>query len=345
MLKIRKLIENKNLGYLIACLVVISFSGIAVILESLFLPKTGVLLVLQLSVVLVSIISNRLATTLAGLFCALVFNYFFTTPLYSLHMTEITDIINTLIFIIVAVITSEASSRYRKINEALKQAEIRSNILLSISHDLRTPLAAIIGALSTFKEYKNKIPQDKQKELIDGALEESHRLHHYVENLLQVTRMKNQLREPNLSAQPIWPILERAAKRFDPDRIALSKKSALPLVHIQGSLFEQAIYNIIDNAIKYSPVNQKVIIEAWHLDNRIYINITDKGPGIPEEFREKVFDLFFSSRLGDIGSGGSGIGLTVAKSIIEAHNGTLSTKPCQQGCVMEITLPSKKSYD
>ncbi|MFC0120159.1 sensor histidine kinase [Pseudoalteromonas xiamenensis] len=327
-------------SYAMSAGIVLIFSVVAISLEALFLPKTGVLLILQMAVIIVSITANRVSAVIASIICALVFNYFATEPLYSLHMADIEDILNTLIFLTIALTTSAFADHYREQSEALKQAEIRSGILLSVSHDLRTPLATIIGSLSTFKEYQNKIDKQQQAELIDDALDESHRLHHYVENLLQATKLSHKAISLTVSPQSVWPILERVAQRLNTPRIALSKLGALKPVEIQDSLLEQAVYNLVDNALKYSPKDSKVTIEAQSTDKSTEINIIDLGAGIAKDKQQKVFELFYTTRSGDSGEGGSGIGLNVAKGIVEAHGGTLQVVESQRGCTMQIVLPT-----
>ena len=339
MTKLENLLSTKVHVYLFSLCTVLFFSILALRLPVTILPKSGVLIILQLAVVVVSISSNRGATACAGILCALIYNYFFTYPLYSLHMSEAEDIINSVIFISVALLTSEFAVRYRNKNEALKQAEIRSNILLSVSHDLRTPLATIIGALSTFKEYKARITPQEQNKLIDSAIDESHRLHNYVENLLQLTRMKNNAFDWCFVSQPIWPVIKRVETRFASSRLITHKQNPLQAVNIQDSLIEQALYNVIDNALKYSEKDQLVRVEVKSDKQFTHIYIIDSGPGIAKAKREKIFDLFYSSRLGDAGEGGSGIGLTVAKGIIEAHGGAISVIDSDQGCTIEILLP------
>jgi K+-sensing histidine kinase KdpD len=339
MTKLENLLSTKVHVYLFSLCTVLFFSILALRLPVTILPKSGVLIILQLAVVVVSISSNRGATAFAGILCALIYNYLFTYPQYSLHMSEAEDIINSVIFITVALLTSEFAVRYRNKNEALKQAEIRSNILLSVSHDLRTPLATIIGALSTFKEYKEKINLEEQNKLINSAIDESHRLHSYIENLLQLTHMKNNAFDWCFVSQSIWPVIKRVEARFANSRVITHKQNTLQSVNIQDSLIEQALYNIIDNALKYSEKDQVVKVEAKSDKQFTGIYIIDNGPGIAKNKRQKIFDLFYSSRIGDAGEGGSGIGLTVAKGIVEAHGGAIAVIDSDKGCTIEILLP------
>ncbi|MDU0112359.1 ATP-binding protein [Psychrosphaera aquimarina] len=336
---LNKVLTQKRYIYAFSICTVLLFSLLAYILSLMFLPKTGILIILQLAVVVVSLSTNRTATIIADILGALNFNYLFTSPVYSFQMNSAEDIINTITFIVVSSLTSEFSIRYRNKSEALEQAEIRSNILLSVSHDLRTPLANIIGSLSTHNEYKEKISHAEQQRLINSAIDESHRLHNYVENILQLTRIKNNTYNYLFVPQSIWQVIKKVEDRFSDPRLSIHKGECLKDVLIQTSLIEQAIYNIVDNALKYSPSESKVTIAVRSDNHFTYICITDNGPGIAQQKLQHIFDLFYSSRKGDSGQGGSGIGLTVSKGIVEAHNGDISAQSTDQGCIFEIKLP------
>ncbi len=329
---------NKR-GILISLLVITACLLLAILLDHLFLPKSGILLVLQLGVIILSIVGSKAIAIMSGVLSALVYNYFFTEPRYSLHMTDAEDIVNTLVFLTIAFITSHFAYFHRTQREALKQAELRTSILLSVSHDLRTPLSGIIGTLSTYQEYQQQLSAEERDELLNGALEETHRLHHYIENLLHVIKLQNNKIKLMPTTQPIWPILLKVKERLDNPRVMIEKISNIPEVNVQDTFLEQAIYNLVDNALKFSPEKSTVRVQVFNDAYKVRILVSDQGPGIPPELREKVFDVFYSNRSGDAGEGGTGLGLTVARGIIAAHNGTLKALPTTEGCTMEISLP------
>ena len=329
---------NKR-GFLISFVVIATCTMLAIVLDHFFLPKSGILLVLQLGVIILSIIGNKAIALTSGILSATSYNYFFTEPRYSLHMTDAEDIVNTLVFLTIAFITSHFSIYHRTQREALKQAELRTNILLSVSHDLRTPLSGIIGTLSTFQEYQQQLSEKERDELLSGALEETHRLHLYIENLLHVTKLQNNKIKLAPTFQQVWPILHRVKERLNTNRVQIEKTANIPDIHVQDTFLEQAIYNLVDNALKYSPENTPVTIKVLSDTHSVHIQVSDNGPGIPDDLKEKVFDVFYSNRTGDAGEGGTGLGLTVARGIVAAHNGTLKVLSTHQGCTMEICLP------
>ncbi|MBC3765985.1 ATP-binding protein [Neptunicella marina] len=327
-------------AYLKAILIMVAVGAFSLILDHWFLPKLGTLMILQLGVVMVALQGKKIPAVMAAFIGALIFNLFFIEPRYHIHMIDAEDITNMLVFLIVALLTSHLANFYRNQGEALRQAQLRSSILLSVSHDLRTPLSSIIGTLSTIQAYKEKLSQDEQSELLQAALDESHRLHTYIENLLQATKIQHGELKLLTSYQSILPVIQAVEKRFEDPRVSVEIKQPVPHVHIRSSLLEQAIYNVVDNALKYSGKASPVVIKVSGQDDYVEINIVDSGPGIPKAQHQKVFQLFYSTRQGDTGEGGTGLGLAVTAGIVKAHNGLLDIVSTTSGCTMRIRLPA-----
>ncbi|WP_245834610.1 potassium channel family protein [Vibrio salilacus] len=185
----------------------------------------AVLLILQLSIVVIALQCHSRLAYIAAIIEAVSFNFLFTTPRYSLQMFHLDDIINLLVFIVVAFTTSQLADRYRRQQNALEQVQLRHQILLSVSHDLRTPLAGIIGNLTTFKEYQTQLQAKEKDELLDSAIKESHRLHQYIENLLQATKLQHGVVRIQKQQESIVHIVKSVIDRFG---IAAS----LELIHL-----------------------------------------------------------------------------------------------------------------
>ncbi|UXI03880.1 DUF4118 domain-containing protein [Photobacterium sp. TY1-4] len=313
--------------------------AVSALLDHWLHSTAAVLLILQLGVVWVALHGDRFRAFAAAVCSALSFNFFFTAPRFSLQMFHPSDIMNLGVFLLVALITSQLAEHYRRQQQALKQATLRSNILLSVSHDLRTPLSTIIGTLSTLQAYRSKLAEPQQEELLQSAMDESHRLHHYIENLLQATKLQWDQVTLQTTEQSIAPIVHAACRRERSDRIVLHIIPDLPRVHVQASLLEQALFNVIDNAVAYSPAQEKVRVEVYLDGDQVTLDICDQGPGIPPDQHQQVFDLFYSQHPGNQADGGSGMGLTVTKSIIDAHRGTIAIVPVDHGCTIRIQLP------
>ncbi|WP_421847231.1 sensor histidine kinase [Marinomonas sp.] len=307
----------------------------------------AVLLILQLAVVVVALSCRSRWVYGVALFEALCFNFLFTVPRYSFEMFNGDDMVNLLVFLLVAVITSKLAELYQDQQNQLKQEQLRNSILLSVSHDLRTPLATIIGTLSTLKEYMDKLSEQEKQELLDSATIESHRLHQYIENLLQATKLHHGVVVPRVSEQSAVAIIHLVMDRFSQQksRLILQIDDKLPLVSVSASLIQQAIFNVIDNALRYSPIDKTVTISIKKLDTdnkhpQVVIDVRDQGVGISSAQSESIFELFYSVDSFKRNDSGTGLGLAVSKGIIAAHHGSIQSVPVEQGCLIRICLPA-----
>ncbi|MGF1681670.1 sensor histidine kinase [Photobacterium minamisatsumaniensis] len=302
----------------------------------------AVLLILQLSIVVIALQCHSPIAYIAAVIEALSFNFLFTTPRYSLQMFHLDDIINLVVFIIVAFTTSQLAERYRRQQGELKQAKLRNQILLSVSHDLRTPLAGIIGNLTTLKEYMPQLSEAEKHELLDSATTESHRLHQYIENLLQATKLQHGAMVVRKNQESLIHILNNTIARFSlpPERIIVGVDGAIGLVTVSSSLIEQALFNILDNALRYSSNEEPVTVAVFQQTHTVVIDILNKGKSLTDREAERIFDLFYTGEETKTTDSGSGLGLAVAKGVINAHHGTIECIVVPQGCQIRICLPS-----
>lgn len=310
-------------------------------LDHLMASSTAILLVLQLAVIMISFQCGTQYAYMAAFLVAVSFNFLFTHPRYSLHVIHAADIINLTVFILVALIASKLADHYKNQQRSLEQVQLRNRILLSVSHDFRTPLATIIGTLTTLKAYREKLSEVQVRELLDSAIMESHRLHQYIENLLQATKIQYgilQFKKVELSvAQVIYRVMERL-----PDsrhRILFENNNYIPLLMISQNLIEQAVFNIIDNALRYSPNDKNVSVTVYCINNRVFIDIYDESAALTIEQSKCIFELFYSTQALNQNDSGMGLGFAVAKGIIKAHRGTIEAIPDGTGCQYRITLP------
>jgi len=234
---------------------------------------------------------------------------------------------------------------------------LRSALLSSVSHDFRTPLTTMIGATSTVIEFGEHLDKQQTHELLSTVLEEAERLNRYTQNLLDMTKLgfgQLQLECDWVSVEEIMGVVK---KRLRPLLIHNYLKEDidpnLPSLYVHAALLEQAIFNVIDNAIKFSPINASIDITCRKENDSVVICICDQGTGIPEEEREKVFERFHTAQKGDRRKSGSGLGLTICQGMIMAHGGNVSIHPnpdrigdkSNPGCCVRIELPINKQHE
>ena len=221
---------------------------------------------------------------------------------------------------------------------------LRTALLSSVSHDLRSPLASVIGAASSLSAYGDTMPLEDRRQLLESIRGEGERLDRYIQNLLDMTR----LGAGGLKLQRDWIAVDellgsavrRAGKLFPAVRFESRVEAELPLLYVHPALVEQALFNILENAAKFSPPGAPVVTTAARDGNKLVLEVTDRGPGIPEEERRRVFDMFYSAERGDQGRG-TGLGLTIVRGMIGAHAGRVEALAGPQGVgtVIRVTLP------
>jgi two-component system sensor histidine kinase KdpD len=209
----------------------------------------------------------------------------------------------------------------------LRETEkLQTALLNSISHDLRTPLASITGALSSLRNDAAFLDETARSVLINTAWEQADRLNNLVGNLLQMTRMEagGMKVKPELCdvQDMIGVALAQLDSRLDERPINIEIPDNLPLVPLDMVLMVQVLVNLLDNALKYSPPQEPVTIRANLVEPELVLQVIDMGPGIPEPELERIFGKFYRLEHPE-GVGGTGLGLSISKGIVEAHNGRI----------------------
>jgi two-component system sensor histidine kinase KdpD len=228
---------------------------------------------------------------------------------------------------------------------AEETARLRSTLLSSVSHDLRTPLASMIGAATSLRSLHPDLSAKDREELLDAIIVEGERLNRYIQNLLDMTRLGH----GNLKLTREWidveeiidSALRRAPDLFHHARVEKSIAPALPSLYVHPALIEQALFNVLENAAKFSPDDGVIRIAARRDEGEILITVSDQGPGIAPDMREKVFDMFTVGGEGDRSKYGSGLGLAICRSMIGAHGGRVEALegPGGIGATIAIHLP------
>jgi two-component system, OmpR family, sensor histidine kinase KdpD len=222
--------------------------------------------------------------------------------------------------------------------------KLRTALLSSISHDLRTPLVSIIGAVSTLLSLDERIDAKARGELLRTISSEAARLNSFIQNLLDMTRLGYGalgIRRDWLDlADVIAAARERLAVRLNDVPVEISIEPAAEFIHADLTLLEQVVVNLLDNAARYAPSGTPVTVEARTKDGNIVISVGDQGPGIPPHQREQIFDLFWRAASGDRSGTGTGLGLFIVRGFVEAMGGQVTVGERNEGGArFEIDLP------
>ncbi|MBN1314688.1 MAG: DUF4118 domain-containing protein [Anaerolineales bacterium] len=228
--------------------------------------------------------------------------------------------------------------------QLLRESEkLQSALLNSISHDLRTPLASITGALSSLREDAAFLDEAARSLLINTAWEQAARLDEFVGNLLDMTRLEAGVRKVKPEFYDVQDLvgvaLERLGVRLDERDIIIKVPETLPPAPIDLPLMAQALFNLVDNALKYSPRDCPIVIDAKVVDTNLQLAVIDEGPGIPAEDSMRIFNKFYRvQRSSEVA--GIGLGLPISMGIVEAHGGRISVaNRSKGGAVFTIIIP------
>jgi len=221
---------------------------------------------------------------------------------------------------------------------------LRSALLASVSHDLRTPLVSVIGSLSAMLELSGKLNAEDQSQLVKTALLEAERLNRLIQNLLDATRLAQGGMALQLTSVPVDEVLHSAAQRLGAaaqGRVKFELRADLPAARADRALLEQTLTNLLENALKYSPGNTPIVLAAEERAGRICIGVADSGPGIEPAERARIFDFFYRAAQRDSGVAGTGLGLAICKGFIEAMGGKISVQVGEsgKGTMFLIELP------
>ena len=236
----------------------------------------------------------------------------------------------------------EDIERVRRIAETDR---LRSALLTSISHDLKTPLAAVLGAAGALRDLSKSFDESAKADLLATIIDESERLNRFIANLLDMTKLESGAVITNASLHDLGEIvgsaLQRASKILAKHRVEVELSSDLPLVKVDAVLFEQVLFNLLDNAGKYAPPATTVRVQGWPDGNSISVQILDEGEGIPEADLERIFDKFYRVPKRDQVRAGTGLGLAISRGFVEAMQGTISaaSRTDRSGAIFTIKLP------
>jgi two-component system sensor histidine kinase KdpD len=232
-----------------------------------------------------------------------------------------------------------------KVKRSMEQDRLRAALLTSISHDLKTPLASVLGAASTMRDLADNLSGQQKAELLATVIDESERLNRFIANLLDMTKLESGAIVPNTAphdtGEIIGSALHRARKILADHKVSLDLAADLPMLDLDAVLFEQVLFNLLDNAAKYAPADTTITIGSRREGQWVVIDIRDEGSGIPADEVEHIFDKFYRAQKGDHVRPGTGLGLAISRGFIEAMQGriTAANRADRGGSVLTIRLP------
>ena len=222
---------------------------------------------------------------------------------------------------------------------------LRSALLTSISHDLRTPLASIIGTITSLRSFGKLYDDKTHEEMLATAQEEGERLNRFVANLLDMTRLDSgsvEVRREMIDlSDVVGAALQRCSKILAGHRVAVELAPDLPMLSLDFLLMEQVLVNLLDNTAKYAPPGSAIEIRGRREDSEVVIEVRDEGPGIPLEDLERIFDKFYRVHSSDRRRAGTGLGLAICRGFLEALGGRIAAgnRTDRSGAAFTIRLP------
>ncbi|MEI6542359.1 MAG: ATP-binding protein [Methylococcales bacterium] len=325
------------------------------------LTPSNILLVYLLGVFFVAMHFGLLPSILASLTSAGAFAFFFAPPIFSFAIVDQENLMGLVVMLVVGVVTSNLAEnilhhtieRVKSIELAKEvtlkmQAEtLRNSLLSSISHDLRNPLAIIVGAASTLESDEQCLDAVSRRKLVKVISEEAQRMSDLTIKILEMARLE--AGEVILNRQWFAPeeivgsALSRLDKQLKSRPVNIHMPENLALINVDAVLLQQVMVNLLDNADKYSDSGLPIDISVGAMSLGLYITIADRGPGIPAGLQQKIFEKFFRINE-ESAQSGVGLGLSICRAIIEAHGGEIqATNRSGGGALFQIYLPILES--
>lgn len=344
---------NKPLQFLITLFTVSTVAGICSIIFTQSNYKV-VALVLLFNVSLVAMFFDILPVLLAAFLSALIWDFFFIPPRFTLQVGSTEDNILLLMYFVIALLNAVLTYKIRQFEKIATQKEEKANtiklyntLLNSLSHELRTPIATILGAADNLQNNNGRLTVENKYELLNEISKASMRLNMQVENLLNMSRLESGFIKPKKNWVDITELIYSIVKKLEENnisqRINININPSIPLFKLDEGMLEQVIFNLLNNACLYTPPKTVIDIVAICHEDILQIIIEDNGKGFPADEIDLVFDKFY--RLKNSKPGGTGLGLSIVKGFTEAMKGCLQLQnKATGGAKFTIDIPAETSY-
>lgn len=313
-----------------------------------------VALILMFVVSLLAMQMSLYPVLAAAVLSAAIWDFFFIPPNFTFHPTDPADTLMLGMYFAIALLNGVLTARIRRLEEISREKESRENTLKlydtlfnSLSHELRTPIATILGASDHLLNHDAKLREEDKVALyteIDTAAE---RLDHLTKDLLNQSRLDSGFIRPKLDwcdvGELVYTVVNRLGAALGQHHLELNLPDDLPLVRLDFGLMEQVLHNIVRNAAMHTPAGGRISISAMYDSGVLHLTVADSGPGFPPEEQDRLFEKFH--RLSNTRTSGIGLGLSIAKGFVEAHGGTIRAENQPGGGArISIHLPVKTSF-
>ena len=344
---------SKPKQYLFSILIVSAVSAVCYGLSA-YISYRVVAFILLVTVSFIAMIFDILPVLFTAVLTALIWDFFFIPPVFTFYVRSSEDVILLLMYLVIAMINAALTYKIRQAEKVARQKEERANrvklyntLLNSLSHELRTPIATIIGATDNLQNNSSKLTAQNRYDLIAEISKASLRLNRQVENLLNMSRLESGFIQPKNDwcdiNELIYDVVKTIEENHISQKIHININPDIPLYKTDKGMLEQIIYNLLNNAATYTPADSRIDIMALSHADVLHIVIEDNGNGFPEYAIKKVFDKFY--RLKDAKTGGTGLGLSIVKGFTEALGGNVTLENiAPHGARFTINIPAKTSY-
>ena len=301
--------------------------------------------------------SGYLFGIIASLFCVIAVNYFFSYPYFRINFSLSGYPVTFIGMLAISLITSTTTTALKRQRQAIAEREkelaeadkekLRANLLRAVSHDLRTPLPGIIGSSSSYLENYPELSEEDRTELVTNIKEDSQWLLNMVENLLTVTRIKANdadkvKKTPEVVEEVVSEAILRLRKRLPDIKIRVNMPNDFLMLSMDPTLIEQVLINLMENACIHSGSSEPIDLIISETPDHISFTVRDYGRGISEKQLPYIFEGQQTMSESTDGHKGIGIGLSICKTIIQAHDGKITASNLSRGAEFTFTLPKEK---
>lgn len=316
------------------------------------LSESDIVMIFLIAVVCVAYSTDRVAVVLASVISVVVFNFFFVSPRHTLLVDDLRYIVTFVVMGALGLMVSSLVERVRKQAEsalrrqsALEQETLRNSLLSSVSHDLRTPIASIVGNAELLQS--SSLAPQTQSELLESVISEGRRLESFLNNVLETTRLEGQpalRKEWTPVEELVGAALHRLKGRAEGFEIETVFRSKPQWVFVDERAITSVIFNLVENALKFSPPGTRVQIVSEVGPQSWTFAVRDQGSGFELAEKDALFQRFYRASK-DSKTGGSGLGLAIVKVVVESHDGTVLASAFENGSSFGFKMPMPEIPD